>query len=180
MTGRARIFTAMLTAMLAVACNGEPDMVDADPARLLTGFKQQLQGALKAGLADGPVAAIAACSIEAPRIAAAASRDGVRVGRASHRLRNPANAPPTWVAPILAAYVDDPTDVEPRTVELDEGRNGYVEPIVMQPVCSTCHGKSIGPEIAARLDELYPEDHATGFDVGELRGVFWVEYPVNR
>ncbi|MGI9341484.1 MAG: Tll0287-like domain-containing protein [Gammaproteobacteria bacterium] len=167
----------MLTAMLAVACGSERDRVAVDPAQLLAGFKQQLQGALKAGLAEGPVAAIAACSIEAPKIAAAASRDGIRVGRASHRLRNPANTAPAWVAPILAAYVDNPTDLEPRTVELDAGRAGYVEPIVMQPVCSTCHGKSVGPEIAARIAELYPDDRATGFDVGELRGVFWVEYP---
>ena len=89
MTGRARIITALLAALLVAGCGGERDRVDADPAQLLTGFKLQLQGALKAGLADGPVAAIAACSVEAPKIAAAASRNGVRVGRASHRLRNP-------------------------------------------------------------------------------------------
>ena len=30
---------------------------------------------------------------------------------------------------------------------------------------------------AAQLAQLYPEDEATGFDEGDLRGVAWVEYP---
>ena len=54
---------------------------------------------------------------------------------------------------------------------------GYVEPIVMQPMCLTCHGESLAPEIAARISEVYPDDQATGFKVGDFRGVFWVEFP---
>ncbi|MGM0774574.1 MAG: c-type heme family protein, partial [Pseudomonadota bacterium] len=37
-----------------------------------------------------------------------------------------------------------------------------------------CHGKSIDPEVKAKLDELYPEDQATGFSEGDLRGAFVV------
>ena len=108
-------------------------------------------------------------------IAAAHTTPGVRVGRASHRLRNPANAPPAWVAPLLEAYVADPASRAPREVALPGGGSGYVEPIYVQPLCVTCHGKAIAPDVAARIDALYPEDQATGFDVDDLRGVWWVE-----
>jgi hypothetical protein len=48
---------------------------------------------------------------------------------------------------------------------------------VLQPLCVACHGKFLAPDVAAIIEEAYPEDQATGFEVGDLRGVFWVEYP---
>jgi hypothetical protein len=146
-------------------------------AELLTPFKRDLQQALRDGLADDPVEAISACRIQAPEIAASLAQGGVRVGRASHRLRNPANTPPAWVELILAGYAVDPADRTPQTVRLADDRVGYVEPILVQPLCLTCHGEALAPEIAARIELLYPEDRAVGYGVDELRGVFWVEFP---
>ena len=153
---------------------------EAESARgnqLLSPYKRDLQAALRSGLQQGTVDAIAVCRIQAPDIAESLSQDGIRVGRSSHRLRNPANVPPAWVEPILAAYLAGTADREPRTVPLPGGRSGYVEPIVLQPVCLTCHGEVLADEVAARIDELYPQDRAVGFEVGDLRGVFWIEYP---
>ena len=144
---------------------------------LLIPFKQQLKQALLAGLAEGPDKAVAACKTEAPRIAAKLSVDGIVLGRSSHRLRNPDNEPPGWVAPILDAYIAAAGDREPRTVGLAEGRVGYVEPIFIQPLCLTCHGDVQDPALVERIKADYPHDRATGFAAGELRGVFWVEYP---
>ncbi|NNC63672.1 MAG: DUF3365 domain-containing protein, partial [Gammaproteobacteria bacterium] len=109
--------------------------------------------------------------------AEALSRDGVRVGRASHRLRNPSNAAPDWVAPILDEYANEPSDRTPRTVSLGTDRSGYIEPIVLQPLCLTCHGDNLAPEVASRIRELYPADRAVGYQAGDLRGVFWAEFP---
>jgi cytochrome c553 len=39
-------------------------------------------------------------------------------------------------------------------------------------VCTQCHGSEIAEPVAAKLDELYPEDQARGFEVGDLRGAF--------
>lgn len=105
------------------------------------------------------------------------SRDGVRMGRTSHRLRNPANSSPEWVTPLLNAYLDNAADREPHSVKLSDARLGYVEPILLQPLCLTCHGETLASDITARIDELYPDDRATGFEVGDFRGLFWVEYP---
>lgn len=149
-------------------------------SQLLSQYKTDLQEALREGLNQGEVEAIAACRVQAPKIAKTLSRDDIRVGRTSHRLRNPANAPPDWVEPILQTYVASPSDREPRTVPLPQGRLGYVEPIVLQPLCVACHGEVLDSEVASRINELYPADRAVGFHVGELRGVFWIEFPVEN
>jgi hypothetical protein len=40
-----------------------------------------------------------------------------------------------------------------------------------------CHGleDQITPDVKSQLAELYPEDRATGFKEGDLRGWFWIE-----
>ena len=145
-------------------------------AELLLPFKQSMKAALIEGLADGPAAAIDACRVKAPEIAASLSKGGVRMGRSSHRLRNPANAGPDWIAETLERYLDDPADREPVVIEIGDDRLGYIEPIATQPMCLTCHGTSLAEPVQASIDELYPEDQAAGFETGDLRGVFWVEF----
>ncbi len=146
-------------------------------AQLLAPFKQALKQALVDGMQQGPIDAISVCKLEAPAIAAAHSVAGVRMGRTSHRLRNPANVGPDWVEPILRGYLDEQGDVGPRTVVLPEDRVGYVEPIALQPLCVTCHGTVLASDVAAQIERDYPDDRAIGFEVGDLRGVFWVEFP---
>ena len=146
-------------------------------AELLAPFKSDLQMALRSGLAEGPQAAVAACQTQAPAIAERLGNEQVRLGRSSHRLRNPANAPRPWMQDVLDAYLAAPAAAAPRVVALKDNRVGYAEPIKMQPMCLICHGSSIEPELASLLAERYPDDAATGFEVGDLRGIFWAEYP---
>lgn len=175
-----------LAAISLALCLATPAHVKADApgaseleegAALLAPFKRDLMAALRDGLAKGPVEAIAACRIRAPEIARTLSRDGVRMGRSSHRLRNPDNAAPDWVAPILDDFVADPESRAPVVATLPDRRIGYVEAIQTKALCLTCHGAALAPELSTRIDELYPEDRAVGFEVGDLRGVFWVEFP---
>jgi hypothetical protein len=146
----------------------------------LTPFKASLRQALGEALArGGPVAAIDVCSSVAPRLAAGASHDGVTVGRASHRLRNPRNHAPTWVEPVLTLLELTP-DAGPRVLDLGHGKTGYVEPIQVQPVCLACHGSELSPEVATALARRYPDDEARGYQSGDFRGVFWVELEAGR
>ena len=144
---------------------------------ILAPFKSALQSALRDGLAEGPVNAIGVCRHDAPELAARASTGSVRVGRTSHKLRNPRNAPEPWMEPLLAHYLEDPGSRAPRSVDLEGGRVGYVEPIFVQAACLACHGESLAPSVDERLGELYPDDRATGFEIGDLRGLFWAEFP---
>jgi len=173
-----RMTTALLLSLVlfgsaAIAQQASPDRA----AKTLMPFKKELKQALLEGLSKGPVEAISACQVHAPKIAAKLSHDGIRVGRTSQRLRNPKNRSPEWVRPILEAYLANPSERTPRGVTLGEGRTGYVEPIVMQSLCLTCHGDALSEDVAAEIERLYPKDEAVGFEVGELRGVFWLELP---
>ena len=178
-------FRIMLIALLVAslgACSkqaNEPEAPVEDPAAkgaaLLGPFKANLMQAFSTGMQEGPVSAISVCRDEAPGIATRLSVDGVRMGRSSHKLRNPDNAPPEWLVPVLDAYVGGDSQ-GPQVVELADGRHGYAEPIMMQGMCVMCHGSNLQPAVAARTAELYPEDQATGFAEGDLRGVFWVEF----
>ena len=170
---------------LLMACQAGEPTADVPPQEMekaknaLQPLKEQLVDALTGALEEGgPETAIAVCKDEAPRIAAELSVDGVRMGRTSHKLRNPDNAPQPWVEPLLAAYLADPQNPEPRAVRLDDSTIGYVEPIYAMSFCLSCHGPSIEPALQRTIRSLYPEDQATGFRMNDLRGLFWVTLPV--
>ncbi len=151
-------------------------------ARAVLGpFKKSLKGALVGAMeAGGPIAAIEACRLKAPELAKAAAKEGITVGRTSHKLRNPANAPKAWHKEILDRWREQPRDDKRHTLApLGEGRWGYAEAIYLQPLCLGCHGptEGLGPELREALAEHYPDDRATGLSEGELRGIFWVELP---
>lgn len=178
------MFLLTISAAVLAAC-AEPPAETAvaetvDPgvrgAELLAPFKSDLKQALMSGMQEGPAAAIEVCSELAPGIAASLSVDGVQMGRSSHKLRNPGNAAPDWLVPLIDGYASGQDELLPRSVTLGDGRTGYAEPIIVQPVCLTCHGAEIDDAVAAQIAALYPADRATGFATGDFRGVFWVEF----
>lgn len=174
------VVVAGLVLVLMACTPGTEQKQRAESARgaeLLAPFKKDLKQALVAGMQKGPLSAISVCKDQAPAIAESLSTEGVQMGRTSHRLRNPDNSAPEWVDTVLQAYLGEEQGRAPRLVTLPNDRLGYVEPITTQPLCLACHGKSLAPDVAAHIAEAYPEDQATGFEEGDLRGVFWVEYP---
>ncbi|TWU33033.1 Tll0287-like domain-containing protein [Novipirellula artificiosorum] len=142
---------------------------------------QQLSGRLmQAMTATGPAAAINVCSKEAPKIAETVSQShGVRIGRTSAKLRNPENAPDPWVAELIHYDSEMPIEAEPKFEELADGGLHVVLPIRLQATCLMCHGPAdqISDDVKAQLETLYPDDQATGFNEGDLRGWFWIEVP---
>ncbi len=176
---RGGVVTAALCAMLACAAPLGPVREAAARERgaaAIAPFKQRLLAELTAALASGGAEnALDVCRLRAPALAREVSTAAARVGRTSHKLRNPDNAPPAWAAPLLASYVAGERTNESSVVPLRRGGAGYVEPIFTGPLCLTCHGEQIAPSLRAKLSALYPEDRATGFRAGELRGLFWVE-----
>ncbi|MEE9562275.1 MAG: DUF3365 domain-containing protein [Thermoanaerobaculia bacterium] len=143
-------------------------------------FKQELKAALVGALAEGAENSIQVCREDAPAIAASVGEAGVTMGRTGHRLRNPDNAPESWMEPLLAAYLENPEKAEPQAVDLGGGTFGYVEPIYIESFCLSCHGITIAPEVEARIQELYPQDQARGFRVDDFRGMFWVKMPLGE
>lgn len=143
-------------------------------------LKRTLEARLQRSFQEGgPVAAISVCRLEAPALTREVGAGaGMELGRTSHRLRNPDNAPRPWVRPYLARHAGQlARDLSPEVVELPGGRLGVLAPIGIQPQCLTCHGPraAMAAPLAEALKSRYPQDQATGFRPGELRGVFWAE-----
>lgn len=156
---------------IAEAGQGRPPEAVEAIARLRDGLGRALRQTLGEA---GPAAAIEVCRSDAPRIARDAAAPGVSVGRTSHRLRNPRNAPEPWMEPLLDELRSIPQAPNAfRTVDLGPGRVGYVEPIYLQPLCATCHGEQVAPDLLEKIRAAYPSDEAVGFRTGELRGLFW-------
>ncbi|MBL6933600.1 MAG: DUF3365 domain-containing protein, partial [Rhodospirillales bacterium] len=44
--------------------------------------------------------------------------------------------------------------------------------------CLACHGGNISEEVAAKLDDLYPQDKARGYNAGDIRGAFTIRQPM--
>lgn len=160
----------------------------AEAHSLVKGFagrlKQTLMGAVEAG---GPVEAIAVCQIAAPAIAKdEAQKTGWSVGRTALRLRNPQNAPDAWERAVLLNFQDrleqgaDIKTLEHYETTTQDGQKifRYMKAIPMQAPCLACHGSTVSAAVSSKIAELYPDDQATGFSVGELRGAFTVVQPL--
>ncbi len=145
-----------------------------------------LQAALQSG---GPSNGIAVCSTEAPAIAREVSRPGFEIERTALRVRNPANAADAWEKEVLEDFERqiragaEIAALEAWSVELRDGREfgRWMKPILTAPMCTTCHGTEIDAELATTIRTHYPDDQATGFRPGELRGAFTatIELPVH-
>jgi len=153
-------------------------------ARLQHLLQQELFAAMKDG---GPLKAIEVCRSKAPVLAADLSKEsGWKVGRTALRVRNPANAPDAWEKKTLEEFGarlakgEDPATVEKFEVVVLAGRKSfrYMKAIRTAEACLGCHGPALKPELAAKVKELYPDDRATGFAAGELRGAFTISRPM--
>ena len=153
--------------------------------RMADELMKNLSGQLKGTLAQkGPLAAIDRCRILVPLIEkdAGESIEGVTVRRISNQVRNPRNRPDPIDSEAISALMQVDSDPEARNepmVHFTDDWARYYEPIRIQPICLICHGDpaSFSPELAASLKERYPQDEATGYQLGDLRGVIRVEIP---
>ena len=147
----------------------------------------QLKTELTAALAQsGPSGAIEVCRVRAPEIAARLSLEsGAKVSRTALRVRNPANAPDDLQRAVLEQFAADMASgkVGPpleAAVEINRGgsvERRYMRAIPTDAICLTCHGTELAPEVKAAIAKAYPEDQATGFSTGQLRGAFSVIWP---
>ena len=153
---------------------------------LVSDLKKELKTALKDG---GPVHAIGVCKITAPAIAATTSEDsGLQVNRTALRVRNPGNAPDTFERQVMENFLAEAkggtelgTLEHAEIIKTDDGNRTfrYMKPIPMAAKpCLACHGSNLKPDVTKAVKDAYPEDQATGFKPGELRGAFTISKPL--
>lgn len=187
------ILIAIATTGLLASCNGgqRPDSAALETAatdsimHLAISTTDSVQNILKAKLVkamqdSGAAYAIRFCNVEATGLTASLNETyGIRVARLSHRNRNEANvldADGKIATDEFASAIGKGQDPKPKLARAANGAWVFYRPIVTGPVCLTCHGQAdqLMPEVQTALAALYPNDIATGFVAGELRGVWRV------
>jgi hypothetical protein len=170
---------------LLLGCGPSEEKLSEQSRAHAAALQSKLGATLQEAIADrGPAHAIAVCRHDAPAIASELSTEGWEVGRTALKLRNPDNAPDEWERKVLESFVarieagEDPTKIEHHEI-VERGATRtfrYMKAIPTGGLCLTCHGEkdSMPSEVRDRLAELYPEDRATGFGAGELRGAFTI------
>ena len=138
-------------------------------------LKKELKSALQKG---GTKEAVEFCASKAMAITGeinAKLPKGVTVRRTAKKLRNSANKPDKIDEATMVLYEEKMASKKfhPKDILVVKEGNGYrvYKPLAIEKVCLQCHGGNIEPTIAQKIKELYPTDNATGFKVGDLRGV---------
>jgi len=155
---------------------------------LVQQFAGALRNALQTAIDDGDLShALRVCKTVAPEIAHDIRQQGDwLVRRTALRVRNPDNAPTHEEKGVLTDFQARATRGEKiagmefmaTTKRLGEPFFHYMQAIPLGELCAQCHGKNIDPDLALLIQGLYPEDRATGFEIGELRGAFTLYKPL--
>lgn len=181
--------TFLLLAALALAplpgLAGEPvdtAALAAEARTLSMQLGERLKGELVSAMqAGGPAAAISVCREKAlPLTAELGAQHGWEIGRTSLRVRNRANAPDDFERAVLKDFnrrleAGEPVaQIEDTSLDARGGQRGFrfMKAIPTAEPCIVCHGKQIAAPLRSTLQELYPEDAATGFAAGDIRGAF--------
>jgi hypothetical protein len=148
-------------------------------------LKSTLQASMKT---SGPIDSVAMCQIKAPEISNKISQSkGMAVARTSLKYRNQKNKPDAWEKSVLEKFEQRKAKGEDvKTMEYSEltEHNGekvfrYMKAIPTSEVCLKCHGSNVPQPIASKINSLYPDDKATGFKKGDIRGAFTVIQVIN-
>jgi hypothetical protein len=156
-----------------------------DAAKALLGtLVSQLKGAMQEG---GAANAVDFCSTTALGLTSGVAEEhGLEIKRTSMRYRNPANAPDQDETAALKYFESTlaETGELPDSWVQRAGRDEYrfYRPLVVGAPCLACHGPAgqIDPSVQEVLAERYPDDLATGYELGDFRGVIRVSVPADQ
>jgi hypothetical protein len=147
------------------------------------GLAQRLQAELKHAGATG---AVDFCAQNALMLTDSLLRDqpaGVQVKRTSARIRNPRNRADSAEA-VAIAWFDSMRiaagQLPGAYLQVVSGQEvRFYRPLIVAPFCTECHGpRDSSPHGVRRiLQKRYPNDQATGYHAGDLRGVIRVSLP---
>lgn len=154
------------------------------PPRLVTALNEEIAR-------SGPEGAVPVCRDMAPKMAKEiVASTGWQLKRVTLKARNPQRATPdAWERKTLeefdrrAATGENPAKLEKgEVVEQADGTRAfrYAKALPTQPLCLNCHGAEdkLTPAVKARLAEHYPQDRATGYSEGQIRGAIVATRPL--
>jgi len=134
---------------------------------------------------EGVTAAISYCKTNAlPILSKSSDSLSISVMRVSNKFRNPNDEPDSLESLILEAYqyvLNNGGDLKPSVIEENKYVLLYTKPIIItNGMCLNCHGKvgaDITENVLSEINKQYPNDKATGYAIGELRGMWAIRIP---
>lgn len=144
-----------------------------------------LSSNLKMAMGEGGVShALKFCNIEAmPLTDSLSDHFGVEIRRVSHQPRNPLNEADSLEMKSIREYqssIENDEELKPYTFRAEDVFIYHAPIQINNGLCLNCHGQP-GTDISDQnlkvINELYPQDKATGFSMGELRGIWTIRFP---
>lgn len=148
--------------------------------------KALIQTLTKAIEEKGLEGAVEHCNLVGLQIVEEAGKNfNASVKRTALKYRNKANKPTDKEQELLEAYefnAENNLAMEDNIQLVDDGKTVLFTRAIMlgAPLCLNCHGTTetdILPAIMSSIQELYPDDMATGFSPGEFRGMWAISIP---
>lgn len=135
---------------------------------------KNLGGEMKKQMEAGDIKkAVEFCSTNAQALTAQVDEklgENVSIKRISTKYRSPANKPTKTEGKILFMLENSNS---PVLTKVSENEYKFYQPLrIGKPVCLKCHGDVEDiPEVARKtIHEMYPQDKATNYKFGDLRG----------
>jgi hypothetical protein len=143
-------------------------------------LSSQLMAQMKEG---GPAQAIPFCKEKAPVILGKLSaKYDVTIKRSSDLLRSCKIEPTERELEIIYSYqklISEKKELNP-VVEIDSNnKKHFYAPIKIKANCLVCHGKlneTLSVQTDSIIKSIYPFDIATGYEEGDLRGVWSITF----
>jgi hypothetical protein len=150
------------------------EVATAMPPKMIKILNDEIE---KGGFAN----AISVCREKAPAMAKATSEaKNMHIRRVSLRNRSPNAVPDAWERQVLEDFDkrveagENPGTLEVSKEFVEDGKRlvRYMKAVPTQAECLACHGteRHLSADAHARIKELYPDDKATGFRPGQIRG----------
>ncbi len=153
------------------------------------GTKQTLGKNLQNALQEGGIEnAISFCNLNAmPLVDSLSKNYGAVIKRVSLKVRNPEDNPTELERELLEAYAyqwKDSSELRENVQAIGEDQFLFTKPILVEnALCLTCHGTPENGMLQATdefIKSKYPEDQATGYEIGDLRGMWSITFPKKR
>ncbi|MBU1096197.1 MAG: DUF3365 domain-containing protein [Bacteroidetes bacterium] len=150
--------------------------------KLTNNLKAELMRAIKE---EGVINAIGVCNLKAIPLTlelVESNKTIVNIKRVTEKFRNPKNAPDELELEALKYFEqkweNPPKNLLQKIALHDSTFINYYQPLKIGGLCTACHGKeeNIEAELKSKLKQLYPNDKATGYEVGDFRGVIKITF----
>lgn len=107
----------------------------------------------------------------------------LRLRRISDKNRNPEHAPLDWENQVIQKWKSDKENgIQPAVfTQKAEGEYRVMKPILIDnPTCLKCHGdpSEINQKTSEKIYEVYPNDKARGYKMGDIRGAFSASWKI--